>query len=411
MDIITIKAERAAYGGITIGRSGGKVVMITGAIPGETVEVRIDLEKKDYSTATVVRVVEPSPDRVVPECHCFGSCGGCHLQHIEYARQVTLKQEVLADCLRRMAGLGPNFQPPLTSPPWGYRRRAQFKVSRGKAGLYRGKTRDVIDMDSCPVMAPEVNAMLARARGLIKGLDVRELHISCGEGPVALVRVGEGSKSGWDRLADSMLGCGFAGVFVETGRKKALKYGRGFTTFGLGGLSYTVSPMSFFQSNWGVNRDLVRAVVDGLGPLDGKTVLDLYSGAGNFSLPISLKAGRVTAVEENPYAVEDGRRNAELNGINNCSFVRSGVDSLRASGAVDVLVIDPPRTGLTKKAADIILSAAPERIVYVSCNPASFARDLKKLSELYDVESVRLVDFFPQTYHIESFAFLRPRTR
>jgi 23S rRNA (uracil1939-C5)-methyltransferase len=411
METITINAERPAYGGITIGRSGGKVVMITGAIPGETVEARIDLEKKDYSTATVLRVLEPSPDRVVPGCPYFGSCGGCHLQHIEYARQVSLKQEVLADCIRRMAGLEPDFQPPLNGPPWGYRRRAQFKVSRGKAGLYRGKTRDVIDMDSCPVMAPEVNAMLAKARGLVRGLDVRELHISCGDGPVALVKTGEGPKSAWDRLAGSMLALGFAGVFVETGRKRVLKYGRGFTTFELGGLSYTVSPMSFFQGNWGVNRELVRAVIEGLGPPDGKTVLDLYSGAGNFSLPIALKAGKVTAVEENPYAVEDGRRNAGLSGIKNCTFVRSGVDSLKSSGAVDVLIIDPPRTGLANKAADIILSAAPSRIVYVSCNPASFARDLKKLSELYDVESVRLVDFFPQTYHIESVAFLRPRIR
>jgi 23S rRNA (uracil1939-C5)-methyltransferase len=150
---------------------------------------------------------------------------------------------------------------------------------------------------------------------------------------------------------------------------------------------------------------------DALQPLEGKIVLDLYAGAGNFSLPLAMHAASVTAVEENPGAVEDGKRNLKLNGIKNCRFIRSNVDSLRISEPVDILVVDPPRQGIGDFAIGRIFDIAPERVAYISCDPASFSRDIKKLIERYEVESVCMIDFFPQTYHIESMAFLRLRSR
>lgn len=408
---VTLTTSSPAYGGISIARLDGKVVMIKGAIPGETVEVRIDEDRKDYSTATVTKVLEPSPDRVSPPCGYFGTCGGCHLQFISYPRQIKLKEEVLKGSLRRIARLDIKLSDPLTGEAWHYRHRAQFKVAGEKFGFFKEKSREVVDIDSCPLMAHGINEGLKRARGILAGMDIKELHLACSNGTVALVKTRGNSKVGWDKLAGAFLTSGFLGLAVELENKRLLNYGQGSITFDLLGLKYTVSPASFFQGHWSLNRTVVRFLRDTLQPIEGKNVLDLYSGAGNFSLPLAMHAANVTAVEENPGAVEDGKRNLEINGIKNCRFVRSNVDSLRVSGPVDILVVDPPRQGIGGSAFNKIFDISPERVAYISCNPASFSRDIKKLLERYEVESVRMIDFFPQTYHIESLAFLRLRNR
>lgn len=405
----TLKPASPAYGGLAIARLDGKVVMIKGAVPGETVEVRIDEDRKDYSTATVTWVLEPSPDRVSPPCVYFGTCGGCHLQFISYPRQIMLKEEVLKASLLRIAKLDIQLSDPLTGESWHYRHRAQFKVAGEKIGFFREKSRDVVDIGSCPLMAHGINDGLKVARGILAGMDMTELHLACSDDTVALVKAQGSSKATWDKLAGAFLRSGFSGLAVELENKRLLNYGQGYLTFDLLGLKYTVSPASFFQGHWSLNQEVVRLLREDLQPLEGKSVLDLYSGAGNFSLPLAMRAASVTAVEENPGAVEDGKRNLRLNGIKNCRFIRSNVDSLRVSGPVDILVVDPPRQGIGDSAIKKIFDSSPERVAYISCNPASFSRDLKKFIERYEVESVRMIDFFPQTYHIESLAFLRLR--
>ena len=400
---IIIKADFPAYGGLAVGRLEGKVVLVKGAIPGETVEAVVEREKKDYCLASAVKILEPSPDRVVPECG--SNCGGCQLQYVAYGRQVRLKEEVLKETLRRTARLEVELAAPLTGEPWHYRRRGQFKVSGGRVGLYKEKSHDVIDMASCPLMTSEINEALAKSRGIIAKTEAAELHLSHGDDGVAALIKAPGGKTDWGKIAAALIETGLVGVWVQTGRR-LLKFGRDYISLDLLGLTYTVSPASFFQGNWGLNRRMVGLVVDGLGTLEGKRVLDLYSGAGNFSLPVSARAKEVVAVEENPFSVEDGKRNLSLNGIENCSFVRSGTDGYKPDGRFDIVIADPPRTGLSDAAKGKILALKPVRAVYVSCDPATFARDLKVLSGQYKVESVRLVDFFPQTYHIEAVAFL-----
>jgi 23S rRNA (uracil1939-C5)-methyltransferase len=409
-ETITIKAEHPIYGGLAIGRRDGKVVMIKGAIPGETVEARIDQDKKDYSTATAIKVLDPSPDRVEPRSRYFGDCGGCQLQHIAYGRQVRIKEEVLESALRRTGGIAVSLAEPLVGNPWNYRYRGQFKISHGGTGFFREKSRDVVDIERCSLMKEEINGCYSKARELLRDVDAKGMDISCGSGEVvALIKGARGDRAGLDELADSFIRIGFSGIFILLEGGKLLKYGKEYITLDLSGLKYTVSPMSFFQSNWELDQALVKLVVERLGPLHGKTVLDLYSGAGNFSLPLAQHAERVLAVEENPFAVEDGVRNAEINGINNCEFRRGDAGSLEDLKAVDIVVADPPRTGLTGSAVDKILGLGPGQVVYVSCDPMTLARDLKKLSGMYAVTSFRLVDFFPQTYHIEAVALLGRR--
>jgi len=409
---LTLHVDRPAYGGLTIGRYEGKVVMIKGAaLPGETVEVVIEQEKKDFSIASVAKIITPSPHRIEPGCKLFGICGGCHLQRASYEEQVALKEDILRDSLKRTAKIDLKLSAPLTGDnPWRYRCRGQFKIESGKIGFYREKSADLIEIDNCPLMKDEINRSLKEAKRLIEGINVKEIHISCGDNIIALLKIPEREKGGsdFDRIASAFLDSGFSGLIIQTGDKELLKYGRPYITLNLEGLQYTVSAMSFFQSNYQLNQALVSLIKETIQSCKGKRILDLYAGAGNFSLPLAGDA-EVIAVEENPYAVEDGLRNLEINRISNCRFIRSSAEGFQTSEKIDILILDPPRPGLTQKAMRNVLTLMPERIVYISCDPATFSRDIKKLSALYNIESIRMVDLFPQTFHIESLAFLKLR--
>jgi 23S rRNA (uracil1939-C5)-methyltransferase len=412
MSALIIAIDRPAYGGLSIGRHEGKIVMVRGAVlPGETAEIVVEKEKKDYLTATVKKIIEPSPHRVEPPCKYFGICGGCQLQHISYKRQITLKEEILGDCLRRLAKKDIQLSGPLTdSNPWHYRLRGQFKASHRGIGFYRENSREVVAVDSCPLMTEEINALLRKIKPATEDLDMKEIHITAGDCSTALIKLSSRMRSvpAMQKVSSMLLDLGISGLCIETPDKKITRYGRTHTTLALLDLKYGVSPMTFFQSHWRLNQQVVGFIKNEIRSLKGKRVLDMYAGAGNFSMPLALD-NEVTAIEENPFAVEDGRRNLETNKIKNCRFIRSSAEDLHAEGAFDVVILDPPRGGLTNRVMAKMLSMTPEKIIYISCNPSTFARDLKKLLAKYDIESVRMIDFFPQTFHIESLAFLRLR--
>ncbi len=416
-ETLQVSAERPAYGGLSIARVDGAVLFIKGAIPGEIVEAVIDEQKKDYSFGTAVNIITPSRDRIKPACKYFGACGGCQLQYISYERQVSLKEEILSDSVRR----GAKIDMPLSASlydenPWRYRHRGQFKVSGDTIGFFREKSREIVDIDSCPLMIDEINELLAKTSLLLKSEPemfqaISEIHISYGDTGIALLKVLEKSGLPLDaaKIASTMLGAGFGGICIEPARGRPGFFGKHHTTFDLEGIKYAVSPQSFFQGHWRLNRSIVRLTREALQPLAGKKIIDLYSGAGNFALPLALDAKEVIAIEDSSSAINDGKRNAKLNNIDNCRFVKCAAEQIDEVGACDVLVLDPPRAGLTNRVMNKILALEPERIAYISCNPATFARDLKKLLVKYEMESLRLIDFFPQTYHIESAGFFRLR--
>jgi 23S rRNA (uracil1939-C5)-methyltransferase len=405
-----IKAEIPVYGGYVMGRDG-KVIFIRGAIPGELVDVLVEEKKRDYSIGSVRHIIEASPSRREPPCRIFGICGGCQLQFIEYTKQVSMKEEILLDAVKRIGGLTVTLMPSLTGEEFGYRHRGQFKVSRdGSIGFYREGTREVILVEECPVMVREINDVVRKLRKVdLKG--VTELHIASGDTVALLVKGGPGD----DDTSQAIFGSGVSGIAFENGDSM----GKDYITLELGGLKYSVTPWSFFQSHWALNRAVVDAVKEGLFPLEDRRILDLYAGAGNFSLPLSSLAGEVVAVEENHFAVEDGRRNIMLNGIKNCTFMHLSVEKslegkkkqqvakLFGETHFDIIVLDPPRAGLTSECLKKVMESGSERIVYLSCNPATLARDLRKMNEKYEVESMRMVDFFPNTYHIEALTFLK----
>lgn len=410
---LTLTIERPAYGGISISRYQGKIVLVNGSfLPGESVEADIEKEKKDYISASVLKLLTSSPDRINPECEYFGNCGGCHLQHIPYDLQVTLKESVLSDCLKRIGKIDTELSGPLISDsPWNYRLRAQFKISGNNIGLYRGKTREVVNIASCPLMTQEINRFYQRARDIIRlHRTIRELQIVSGDSTVALVKLSavQGTAPDLEQLAVQFIEAGFSGLIMENENRERFGYGRTYATLDLSGLKYSVSPSSFFQSNWKLNVQLIDHIKNVLAPLSGREILDLYAGSGNFSLPLA-EADRVVAIEENKPSIEIGNRSIDINGIENISFIRSSAENYITEDQFDIVITDPPRSGLKDKVINNLLSMMPARIVYVSCNPTTLARDLKKLVEKYDIESVRLVDLFPQTYHIESLVFLTLR--
>lgn len=405
---LTFRVEAPVYGGYTIGRDG-KVIFIKGAIPGEFVEIAIKETRKDYSVAEVTRVIEPSEFRRKPPCPYFGLCGGCQLQYIQYERQVTIKEEILKESLQRIGGIQIENLSSLTDNEFFYRYRVQFKVSRdGEIGFFREGTRDIVPISRCLIVTEPINTLLSKLKDIdLRGL--KELHVISGDSQSILIR---GSIR--DETVQALLDSGVSGIAFENGDS----IGKDYITLDYEGLKYTLTPWGFFQGHWSLNKKVISLILERLSPLENKKVLDLYSGAGNFSLPIAKMASEVIAVEDNPYAIEDGRRNLIINGIKNCLFIQSPVEDIfkdkrkariLEERRYDIILLDPPRPGLSSETCKRIIDLGSERIVYVSCNPSTLARDLRKMKERYDIESVYMVDFFPNTYHIEAVVFLRLR--
>ncbi|GBE02487.1 23S rRNA (uracil(1939)-C(5))-methyltransferase RlmD [bacterium BMS3Bbin06] len=395
------EASVPLYGGYVLSRREG-VVFLKGALPGEVVEAEITEKKRDYSVAEVREVLEPSADRVSPACGVYGICGGCHYQHISYSGQVRVKEAVLRDVLKRIGKIEVNLDSSIVSEPWHYRKRVQFKVSKeGAVGFYRPLSHDVVQLKTCMLLSPELNVVLSRLKNSCLPVGVKELLLQCGD--VLAARL-YGKEVALDN-AKADLGRAGVSVVPATGEGNNGDVGR--MCLDLCGYHYMVTPGSFFQSNWSVNRKLVSVVASLVSALAPRRVLDLYAGAGNFSIPLSKYSAEVVAVEENPVSYGDAMENIRINGLENIKFHNRKVESLNIRGHVDVVVVDPPRTGISKGVMKKLQAVMPRWIFYISCNPATFARDLNRLSDIYDLESVRLVDMFPQTYHIETLGVLR----
>ena len=396
-----VKPLLPAYGGYTVARDD-KIILVKGAIPGEVVEVNVQERKRDYTLAAVSQVVEPSEDRVEPKCPVFGVCGGCHLQYVSYERQLSMKEEVLVDSLTRLGGIEVELGPSLSDAQWNYRHRAQFKVSRhGNIGFFRESSRDIVEFEACPLMIGEINGLLRTVKEKVLARGLKEIHVSVGDAVAVLLKYAGDYACDQERFRQA----GIASIACNDN----LAEGSGYVAFDLLGLKYTVSPWTFFQAHWSLNTKVAELITQAAEPLKGQTVLDLYAGAGNFSLPLAEQAQEILLVEENPHAIEDGTRNLKMNGLKNCRFMKSSAEKYKMQKKVDLLILDPPRPGLTTEVAKKVIEHAPARIIYISCNPATLARDLKKLKEKYAITSIRMIDFFPNTFHIEAAVFLQIR--
>jgi 23S rRNA (uracil1939-C5)-methyltransferase len=402
-ELLRVTTVSPVHGGYALARAEGVgVLFVRGALPGEEVRVRIGDRKRDYAFAEAVEIVAPSPHRADPPCEVFGECGGCQLQHATYPYQLRMKQEILSEAFRRIGGMdaAPGIAP--AGEPFGYRYRGQFKTDGLAVGFYAERSRRLVPVSRCPLMAEPINAALPAFRGAGANANARagEIHLATDGGRVAAWLPGVR----FDPRVVERAGGAVSGIVFED-----RAWGEATVTLPLDGLSYAVSPRGFFQANWRMNLSLAARLTALVGDLRAGRVLDLYAGAGNFALPLALRCGEVVAVEGEAGSFADLLRNARENRLGNVRAVKSRVEAFRPSGRYDAVVLDPPRSGLSPKALSLVGRIAAGTILYVSCNPSTLARDVRSLSDRYDLASLAMHDFFPNTHHVEALASLSAR--
>ncbi len=422
-----LRIEKAIYGGAGLARVQGKAVFVPFALPGETVEARIAEESRGYATAEVESVVEPSAARVQPLCPYFGACGGCHYQHADYAAQVAMKIAILRETLERARIRVIPEIAALSGEPWGYRNRIRLHVQRNPFSLCYKKRKSNVNLPvaACPIVAPALQRVIeilhreGEAVGLADWVHELELFTDPDESQL-LMSLWTKRPSGdaqrmltqtWPRLQDHLPGLMGAGVFsVERGRQPSqllANAGEVSASYRVAERAYRVSLGSFFQANRFLIDALVRLVTDGEA---GEAAWDLYAGVGLFSLPLAAQFAEVTAVEAAASSVRDLREN--LHGTKHrvvatetAGFLRRAVE--QKTVAPDLVVVDPPRSGLGREVTAFLGKIRAPRITYVSCDPATLSRDLAALLESgYRLRKMHLVDLFPQTFHLESVAQL-----
>jgi len=407
---ITLTLEKMAHGGEALGYHDGKAIFVGYAIPGERVVVEITEEKKSWARGRLVDVLEPSPERVSPLCPYFGRCGGCQWQHINYEAQLRFKREVLADQLARIGKLeGVEVRPPLPSPwPWHYRNSVRFIVTpEGMLAFQALRSRETVLIEECYILHPLVEEVLEAME-----LEMPRLHhilvkvgVNTGE---QLLILETGSKEAPQMELDIPVSC----VLLPPSGPPLILAGNDHITEEVAGRPYRISALSFFQANTPQAEKLVELVAEFLDPGGEEALLDGYCGVGLFGLALAGKVGKVIGVEINPFAVNDALINAEKQGVENAVFIEGAMEEVLPGleEDIDLAVIDPPRTGVEEGALQQLIRLHPRKIAYVSCDPATLARDLAALVKGgYEVEVVQPVDMFPQTFHIESVSLIVAR--
>lgn len=397
-----LKILTPLYGGMSLARNEG-LFFVKSAIPDETVEARVIEKKKDYAIAETINVVEPSYFRQSPPCPVFGKCGGCHYQFINYEKQLSMKQEIICDCLRRIGKFDVlHFDEAISGEPFHYRKRVQFKIDKNTIGFYRENTHDIVEFDRCLLLDDRLNEVYHKLKQIQIPQEIKDITITAGSNTIAYIGEKDIDEGFLQLLVNENIVNG-----VVTADKKI---GDEYTHFRLGSLTYTVSSWSFLQSNWKMNERITSLLVDNLSADNTtpskltkkkKRLLDIYGGGGNFSLPLTHMFHDVTVIEENHFSISDGLRNALINNIKNAHFYHTTFEDAHIRGKYSTVIIDPPRIGISNKSMRKLMQLAPQRLVYISCNPATLSRDAGKLKGMYKLDSIRLVDMFPQTYHCE----------
>lgn len=386
LTVVEVTIERIVPGGLGLAHSEGLTLFVALAAPGDIVRARIDRVRGKVAFASIEEIVKASPVRVKAPCPYFGICGGCDFQQLTYEAQLDAKVEIIRDCLHR---IGQIANPPEISihpapQQWQYRARAnwQFDPVTSRLGYYEGGSHRVCDVEVCAVLAPRLQNVMDDIRS-----EVRNGSIP-------------------DNLKDVRAVVGDSNVSVAPA---VGEFQTDDVSLSLAGESYSFNADSFFQ----VNPDLVEALVgEAIGDARGKLALDLYCGAGLFTLPLARRFESVVGVELNNRATRFAMRNLQHAGLQNAEIVTAGVgdwlkDHSRSFVDADFLLLDPPRPGAENKVIDGILALRPKRIAYVSCDPATLARDLKKLiAGGYTLDSVAAFDMFPQTHHVETVSRL-----
>ena len=455
-DMAVIEITDIGVNGEGIGKVDGYTLFVKDAVIGDKAEVKVMKAKKNYGYARLMRVIEPSEDRVEPLCPFARKCGGCQIQEMSYERQLAFKAQKVRGNLERLGGFDKELLDRVTEPilgmdePFGYRNKAQFPFGTDRdgnpvTGFYAGRTHDIIANTDCALGVPVNQKLLEIILEFMRAEHIPAYDEKTGKGLIrhVLIRFGFTTKEIMvclvingteipqsEKLVEKLAAVrGMTSITISPNTRRTnvimgetyeILWGQGFITDYIGNVRYQISPLSFYQVNPVQTEKLYSQALEYADLKGGETVWDLYCGIGTISLFLAQKAGQVYGVEIIPQAIEDAKKNAEINGIANAEFFvgkaeevlpeyyaeyarRHGGENARA----DVIVVDPPRKGCDPALLETIVKMAPERVVYVSCDPATLARDLKVLcGNGYELEKVRPVDMFPETVHVETVVLL-----
>jgi 23S rRNA (uracil1939-C5)-methyltransferase len=416
-----VQIEKPLYGGAFMARIEGKATFVPLTLPGEQALVRIVEAKRGYAIAEAEEIVHAAPERAAPGCLHFGICGGCNYQHAQYDTQIQFKLAILRETLERVGVRAPQEIATLAAEPWRYRNRIRMAFDKTGEPGYRGRrSHAVIPICECPIAAPAlVEAALgfaAMRRERVLALPVTEISLFCdaeGGAMLATISLAAAGKFRFDDIAlafrervPGLVGLEF--VVEPRGKESArtvARWGASSVTYGAAGFDYRVDHGSFFQVNRWLIDPLVERVTQGR---RGKVAWDLFAGVGLFARQLSAQFERVIAVESAPSSIDALKQNlrdtcGEAVRAETLAFLRRP-----RSEAPDLIVVDPPRTGLGPETTAQLARTAAPAIVYVSCDPATLARDLRALAgDGYELQSIALVDLFPQTFHLETVVELR----
>lgn len=424
-----------------IGHADGMAVFVHGAVLGERLKAKAIKVKKNYAVAIIDEFIEKSPHRRTPPCNIFKQCGGCSIMHMDYASQLDLKHKRVKGCIKRLAKQDIEVSYPLpTMTELNYRNKASFPVKQEngliKMGFYKKRSHVVCDVDNCLLQKKEVALLVSQLKSFIAHENIsvynEETHTGLlrhavvrsnkkGEMMLTLVINGEtlpGIKALLKRveytlpeLKSIVLSHNTQKGNVIMGDRETVIYGQGFLYEELNGLLFRVSSSSFMQVNYEGMRLLYHTLFEMLRLSGTETVVDLFSGVGTISLIASRFCKKVYGIEVVPAAVKNAEANAALNGIENAEFILGDATEefakIKNTDGIDVIIVDPPRKGLDEKLIDDIVSTGVKKVGYVSCDPATFARDIALFYERgYKADLIQPVDMFPQTTHIENVTVL-----
>lgn len=380
---IRVKIEKIVPGGYGLGFAENKTVFVALAAAGDIVSARVREKKGKVIFAEIAEILEPSAERIAPPCKYFGVCGGCDFQQMNYAAQLRAKTAILRDCLTRIGKINYEKEIEIIASPqeFGYRARAQWHADtrRQKIGYFKRHSHDIVDVETCPILTPELQAKLTDLRANLHGEAFWAENVKI-----------EAAASGGKTSV-------YSPELVEPTTE---------LVFQADGERYFYNATSFFQGNPFLIEKMIETALENA---EGTTALDLFCGVGLFSLPLARKFAKVYAAEANEKAVEFAEKNVANAALSNLEFFAEDVSEfiLRENfGAVDYVLLDPPRTGAEPKIIENLLKIAPLKITYVSCDPATLARDLKILGEKYAIDEITAFDLFPQTHHVETIVQL-----
>ena len=427
-EAIEVEIDSLSHEGRGVAHINGKTTFIDGALPGEIVRFHYRRLHSRFDEGIVEAVLQASPDRVVPACEHFGICGGCSLQHLAPQAQIKHKQDVLLEQFRHNGGVSPDsILPPLTGPLWGYRQKARLSVkyvekkAKVLVGFREKRSALIADLRQCEVLHPHIGHKLGALQGLISELSVYrqlpQVEVAIGDSGTALVfrHLAGLSESDMEKLVAFSTTHNIS-IFLQPGAADSVT---ALMTNGTDRLTYHLtdhdiviefSPAGFTQINAEINKAMINRILELVEPEPHESILDLYCGVGNITLPLARRSGAVTGVEGDNRLVEQARHNARRNGISNVEFHVADLTAIDQSSAYRTksfrkIVLDPPRSGAREVITSMNLSNVI-RLVYVSCNPATLARDAGILvkEKGFRLMQAGIIDMFPHTSHVESIA-------